>query len=133
MIQGAFLSAKLGATPATIVGTHEWSVNEVADRLEATTGADSGRGRKEAGVIDTRIKIRFYFDVASGVAAFIRAGTVLTDLKLFADESSSSPMYSITSATVFGFNVQGQVRDRFIVDADIEANGAVITFTDAPD
>jgi hypothetical protein len=128
-----YLAAKYGATPTAIAGTHEWSVSETGDKLEATTGADSGRGRKECGVIDTQIKIRFYFDVSTGVAAFIRTGTVLADLKLFADENSTSPMYSIASATVFHFNVQGQVRDRFVVDADLEANGAVITFTDAPD
>jgi hypothetical protein len=131
MISGAYLACKIGST--TIVGVHEWSATEVGDRLEATTGADSGRGRKECGVIDTQVKIRFYFDVATGVAAFIRTGTVLSNLKLFADANSTNPMYLISSATVFNFHVHGQVRDRWVVDVDIEANGSVITFTDAPD
>ena len=130
MITGAFLACKLGN--AAIAGTHEWSASEVADRLEATTGADQGRGRKEAGVIDTQIKIRFYFDIVVGVASFIRAGTVLTNLKLFANQSSPNPMYLIASATVFNFNVHGQIRDKWVVDADIETNGNVITFSDAP-
>ena len=128
MISGKYLTALVGSTP--IDGTHEWDANETGDRLEATTGSSNGCGKKDVGVIDTRIKIRFYFDITTGSAAFIRAGTVLTDLALYADGTADVPIYLIESATVFDFRLGGQVRDRFIVDADIEANGDVITFSD---
>ncbi len=124
-ISGKYLTARLGAT--NITGTHEWSVSESGDRLEATTGANNGRGKKDVGVIDTRIKVVFYLDVSSGAFVFIRTGTALTDLKLFADGNSVTPLYSISSATVFEASVRGQIRDRFIVDAEIEANGDVVT------
>jgi hypothetical protein len=128
MITGAYLTATLGTAP--IDGTHEWSYGETTDRLEATTGADNGRGRKDGGVTDARIKIRFYFDIATGQARFIRANTVLANLKLYHDAAADAPLVLVTSARVFDFNVVGQVRDRFVVDADIEPLGDVITFTD---
>ncbi|AMV27563.1 hypothetical protein VT84_24390 [Gemmata sp. SH-PL17] len=127
-ITGKYLTAMVSAAP--IAGTHEWSANETGDRLEATTGADNGRGRKHVGVIDSRFRIRFYFDITTGAANFIRTGTTLSDLALFADKDADTPIYLIESATVFDFNIAGQVRDRFIVDADIEANGDVIDFSD---
>ena len=129
-ISGKYLQATVGAMPTVIAGTHEWSGRESGDRLEGTTGANNGRGRKYCGVIDGQFRIRFYFDVNSGLAAFIRTGTVLTNLKLYADEAATNPIYALTSATVFDFNMVGRVRDTFIVDADIESNGDVITFND---
>lgn len=131
-ISGKYLKATIGATPTIIAGTYEWSVNETGDRLEATTGADNGRGKKDVGVIDTRVKVTFYFDVTAGVFNFIRPGTILTSLKLYTDSSNTNPLYAFTSAKVFDTNVRGQVRDRFIVEADIEAYGNVITVADPP-
>lgn len=76
------------------------------------------------------VRISFYFEIVTGVANFIRTGTVLSNLKLFANGSSTTPVYAITSATVFDFNIRGQVRDKFVVDVEVEANGDVITFSD---
>lgn len=124
-ISGKFLSATVGV--GTIEGTHEWTVNERGDRLEATTGANNGRGKKDVGVIDTMVKIVFYLDITTGEFQFIRTGTTLTNLKLFLDNTATNPMYLLTSARVFDTTVRGQVRDRFIVEADIEAVGDVVT------
>lgn len=130
-ISGKYLGASVGTGMALvdISGVHEWSCAEAGDRLEATVGADNGRGRKDVGVIDSRIKVRFYFDIATGAASFIRTGTTLTDLALYADIGGTA-LYTFDSATVFDFNIVGQVRDRFIVDADLEANGDVVNFSD---
>ena len=128
MITGAYLSAAVNGTP--IAGTHEWGCNETSDRLEATTGADGGRGRKEVGVIDTKIKIRFYLDIVAGRMGFIRTGTQLTNLQLYLDDQAPTPLYAISEARVFDTNVVGQVRDKWVVDADIEAVGNVVEFTD---
>lgn len=130
-ISGKFLTASYGAGPTTIAGTHEWSVQEQGDALEATTGANNGRGSKEVGVIDTRIRIRFYFDNTTGVMAFIRTGTDLSNLRLFARSGATNAIYVIGTARVMNTNLVGQVRDRLIVDVDLEAVGDVITFTNA--
>lgn len=127
-ISGKFLTAKINTT--VIAGVHEWTVNETADRLEATTGADGGRGKKDVGVIDTTVRIVFYFDITTGEHLFIAAGTTITTLKLFADGAAVTPLYSFTTAKVFDKTVRGQIRDRFIVDTDIEAYGNVITAAD---
>lgn len=127
-ISGKYLSASIGAT--NIVGVHEWSFDETADRLEATTGSNGGRGKKDVGVIDGNIRIVFYFDTSTGDYAFIRAGTTLSNLKLFHNIDAATPLVAVSSATVFTSRVRGQVRDRMIVEAEIESNGDVITITD---
>lgn len=127
-ITGKFLSCTINGT--VLAGTHEWSVQETADRLDATTGANNGRGRKEAGVIDTRIRVTFYLDITSGLFTAVRPGTVLTNLRLFTRSAASNPVYLFSSATVFDMTVRGQVRDRFVVDCDIEPAGDVITATE---
>jgi hypothetical protein len=76
-ISGKFLTGKVGI--GDIDGIHEWSVNETADRLEATTGADGGRGKKDVGVIDTRIRVVFYLGINDGQYIFIRPGTTITN------------------------------------------------------
>jgi hypothetical protein len=127
-ISGKFLTAAVNGV--NIDGTHEWSVAESGDRLEATTGANNGRGKKDVGCIDTRIRVVFYLDISTGLFTFIRTGAVLTDLQLFHNIVASAPLYQIASATVFDATVRGQIRDRMIVEADIEANGDVVTATD---
>jgi hypothetical protein len=127
-ISGKFLTGKVGI--GDIDGIHEWSVNETADRLEATTGADGGRGKKDVGVIDTRIRVVFYLGINDGQYIFIRPGTTITNLNLWADQDATTALYAFTSAKVFDTTVRGQIRDRFIVEADLEAYGDVITATD---
>jgi len=124
-ISGKFLGADVGGE--AIDGTHEWSVTETADALEATTGAHNGRGKKDVGVIDTKIRVMFYLDITTGVYAFIRAGAVLANVDLFADVNASAPLYSFATATVFSSTVRGQIRDRMIVEAELEASGDVVT------
>lgn len=124
-ISGKFLSCSIGAT--VIAGAHEWSVAEVGDRIEATTGATSGRGKKDVGVIDCRIRIVLYLDVTAGIFTTMRAGTTLSSLKLFAVSTATNPLYTFTTVNVFESTVRGQVRDRFIVELECEPAGNVIT------
>jgi hypothetical protein len=127
-ISGKFLTATIGTTP--IDGTHEWSVQETVDALEATDGASGGRAKKDFGVTDTKIRVTFYLDVTTGAYTFIRAGTSLTNLALYADANSATPLYVIGDASVFSATVRGQIRDRFIVDAEIEAYGDCVVASD---
>jgi hypothetical protein len=130
-ISGKYLSAAIGMT--NIEGTHEWSFDEKGDRLEATVGSTNGRGRKDVGVIDSNIRIVFYLDITSGEYAFIRAGTTLSNLALFHDMNADDPMFLIATAKVFDSRVRGQVRERMIVEAEIEPYGDVITVVDPAD
>lgn len=128
MTSGKYLTAALNG--ANIDGTHEWGVNERADRQEATTGADRGRGRKDVGVIDTMIRVVFYLSIVDGLFTFIRPGAELTNLQLFHDNEADTPLYSIGEARVFDSHVRGQVRGQMIVEAEIEAYGDVVEAND---
>jgi hypothetical protein len=127
-ISGKYLTAAINGV--NIEGTHEWSFKETADRLEATTGADQGRGKKDLGVIDGNVRIVFYFDIATGVYEFIRPGSQIVDLALYHDGNAATPLVLIADAQVFDATVRGQVRDRMIVEAEIEPYGDVVTVTD---
>lgn len=127
-ISAKLMTAKIGVTE--IAGTHEVSSDEEADRLEATTAADNGRSRKDAGVVETRVRVVFYLDVTTGVHVFIRAGTILTALKFFARSGAVTPIFTWSSATVFSSRIRGQIRDRMIVEAEIEPNGDAATAAD---
>jgi hypothetical protein len=127
-ISGKFLSASTSL--GTIVGNHEWTYDETGDRLDATTGADQGRGNPDCGVIDTKVTVKFYLDIVTGVYTFIRTGTILTGVELFVNINDPSPIVTITEATVFNFQIVGQIRDKMVATAQLEANGDVITCTD---
>ena len=128
-VSGKFLTATVGS--ANVNGTHEWSAQETADRQEATTGADRGRGRKDGGVIDTKVSVTFYLDIATGQFTFVRTGTILTDVKLFADIDSATPLYELGTAEVFDFQIRGQVRGQMIATCELEAKGDVVTALNA--
>ena len=128
-ISGKYLKATHNGSD--ISGTHSWTVNETADRIEATTGADGGRGKKDPGVVDTTVTIRFYLDINTGVFTAFRAGSTLTNLTLFSDLNAASPIYAFTSARVFGCRPNGAVRDKFEVEVDCEPYGNVITANNA--
>lgn len=125
MISGKFLSASADGT--NIDGTHEWSCEEVADKIDGTTGSDQGRGNPECGVIDTSITVAFYLDIVSGQWTRLRTGTILESMELFADINSATPTYSIGLATVGKIHSRVQVRDKYIITADVWAQGDVVT------
>jgi hypothetical protein len=126
---GKFLTAEVNG--ANVDGTHEWSVQRTADRLEATTGADRGAGRKDGGVVDTKVTITFYFDIVSGRFVEFDTGNILVGLNLFTTIDSSVPQYAIDEAEVFDVTFRGQIRGQFVVTVECEAKGDVVTGNDA--
>lgn len=128
-ISGKFLTAQ--ADGVDISGTHEWSVQETSDRHEATTGQDRGRGRKDGGVVDTKAMCKFYLDIATGQFTRLRTGTILFDVRFFADIDSNVPLYEFDEAEVFDFQVVGQIRGTMICTCELEAKGDVVTALNA--
>lgn len=124
-ISGKFLTAFVNG--AEVIGTFEGDVTEQADKLEATTGTDEGRGRKDPGVVDTIFKVTLYCDVTNGSFAALRAGNTLTDVEFWLNRNATSPIYVFEEARAFNLHVRGQIRDRVIVDCEIEAYGDVVT------
>jgi hypothetical protein len=127
-ITGKDLTASVNGI--NIDGAHEWSFRETADRLEATTGANNGRGKKDVGVIDGNIRVVFYLDITTGAYEFIRAGVGLVNVGLWHDGNALAPLVLVSLAQVFDSTVRGQIRDRMIVEAELESYGDVVTVTD---
>lgn len=111
-------------------GTHEWDIQETGDRLEATTGTDRGRGRKDGGVIDTKASVKFYLSKVNGEFTRVRTGTILSDVRFFVDIDSATPIYEFDEAEVFDFQVVGSIRDRLICTCQLEAKGDVVSAND---
>jgi hypothetical protein len=124
-ITGKYLSMEIGV--ATLAGVHSWDVDETADEIEATTGADNGRGRKDVGVVDTVANVVLYLDITSGLYTALRAGATLSNVKLYADKDADDPLYTFSAAKAFGLKLGGRVRDKFEVTGKIIPTGDVIT------
>ncbi len=105
------IAAKIGTT--TIVGIVSWNVRESAVDLDATTAADGGYERHEAGLLGATIECRGVFDLTSGTYAVVAAGTTLTNLKLFSDIGDVDPAYTFGTAVVMESSQSGEIRGRF--------------------
>lgn len=128
-VSGKFLTCKLGST--VIAGNYSWSVEESGEKLDKTTGADSGRGNQDIGVIDTTVQIKGYHDNATGVYTPIRSGTTLTDLKLFVLSTDTDPAFAFSSATVGRSRIGAEVRGKFEWDCECYPSGNVVAYTEA--
>lgn len=122
------IAAKIGAT--TIVGIVSWSVRESAVDLDATTAADAGYERHEAGLLGATIECRGVFDLTSGTYTPIKAGTTLTTLKLFSDVNDTTPAYSFGTAVVMESSQSGEIRGRFEMSFTAKSVGSW-TYTEA--
>ncbi len=99
-ISAKYLTCFVGGSE--LEGTHEYNVNERGDRIEATTGSDNGRGKKDVGVIDTMMRVMLYADAATFDPTGISAGTVLSVLQFWTDNNnsaSSKPRSAVRSGT----------------------------------
>jgi hypothetical protein len=125
-ISGKKLGCKYGGTPTTLAGNHSWQASAKVDELDSTTGADAGYANFDAGVKELTVTIQFYFDVASGVAADLAEGTVLTNLKLYRDLSDTNPAFTLASALVTQFEQKGEVRGKIECTATVKNKGSYV-------
>jgi hypothetical protein len=111
-----------------VVGTHEYNINERGDRIEATTGTDGGRGKKDVGVVDTMMRVMIYADATTFDPTGLKVGDTLLLLEFFTSpDENATPIYQIDEATIFETTFRGQIRDKFVWECDIEARGDTVT------
>lgn len=97
----------------TIVGMQEWDVDETADQLDASTGADQGFENDDDGQTRAVITINLVQNLATGIYAAVRVGTLITNLRLYRSYTDAQPAFSIPLAKVYQSKNGGKVKERF--------------------
>jgi hypothetical protein len=126
-ISGAFLEAKIGASPVVLPGVQEWTVEEEVEELDRSSGASGGKGDRDAGIGDATITMRLFQDTTTGVYAVIKAGTVLTDLILFRNSGDTDPAFSFPTALVIRSGNPVRVRGGVYLDITAKNKGTYTT------
>lgn len=62
-------------------------------------------------------------NLASGIYAAVRAGTLLTNLKLYRTSADNQPAFTIPLAKVYESTNAGKVRDRFTTAVKARSKG----------
>jgi hypothetical protein len=122
-VSGKFLTCKYGAGPTEFTGTYGWTVNEKYERLDAITAADDGANRRDLGVGEAAIQIKALVDIANGKYAPFKAGTDVTDLKLYRNAGDAQPAFVFPTARFFDSSQGAEIRGRFEATFDAENVG----------
>ena len=120
-ISGKYLAVVIGNV--VIVGAQEWTCRETTDQLDGTTGADQGYENDDNGLVRAEIDIMLVQNLASGIYAAVRAGTLLTNLKLYRTSADNQPAFTIPLAKVYESTNAGKVRDRFTTAVKARSKG----------
>jgi hypothetical protein len=127
-ISGKYLTAKIAT--AIIVGNYSWTVEEGADILDRTVGADLGHENEDLGVDFTHVTIKGYMDVAAGAYIPIRRGTIITALNLYRDIADTTAAFAISSALVVRSRQSAEIRGKVEFECEVHSKGSVVTYDD---
>lgn len=123
-ISGKHIAAKIGdMMPVLIPGVQEWSAEDSAQELDGTTAEDEGFENPDDGLASLRVSMRLVIDITAGDLTTIQRGTLITNLKLFADIDATDPIYTIPSFKVFKSTPRGEINGRFTYDVEGKAKG----------
>jgi hypothetical protein len=123
-MSGAYLSVTIGASPAVLSATQEWTFEEESEELDRTAGADEGYGNRDGGVLDATVTMRMFFDTSTGTMVPVRARTVLTDLMLYSHQDNPTPDVEMPSALVVRASKPVKVRGGCYIDVTAKNKGA---------
>jgi hypothetical protein len=128
MISGKHIAMKIGgATPTLVPGVQQWGAEVSAQELDATTAEDAGFDHPEDGVKSCTVTATLVMDITTGSYSAIKVGTLISNLKLYADTDATTPIYVLPSAKVFRSNFRGEIKGRVTYDCTIKSVG---TFTE---
>lgn len=122
-VTGKKIGMKIGVTTFTaLVG---WTVDEKADELDQTTSADMGYGNPDSGVIQASISLKGLASVdVAHLYAPVRAGTLITTLKLYREIDDTTEAFNFPFALVIDSSMSGEVRGRFEISASLKSRGS---------
>lgn len=78
----------------------DWTVDEDSEAVERVTGSTGGYHDEDSGILKALITINFVQDTTTGFYVAVRAGTVLENLRLFADANSTQPDFEFPLSRV---------------------------------
>jgi hypothetical protein len=123
-ISGFATAAKIGGmTPVLVSGVQEISVEEESPNLSGTTAEDEGYENDDDGIISCVVTMQLVLDINAGSFIAIRRGTLITDLKIYADVAASTPLYHFPLSKVFRSTYRGQIEGRATYDCVIRSKG----------
>jgi hypothetical protein len=127
-ISGKKIAGTIGGN--AISGVHSYDVDDSADDLDATVGADSGFTRTDTGCKSLTLTLNAYFDLAEATIAPVESGAWVENLNLY-DEHDSTPFLTMAYGKVVKFTKRGEVRGRLEYTAVIK-NWGEFTYTESP-
>ncbi len=115
---------KIGSSsPALVPGVQSWSAEDSAQELDGTTAEDEGFEHPDDGLASLRVSAQLVIDITAGDLVSVSRGTVITNLRLYADIGATTPIYLLPVAKVFKSAPKGEINGRFTYDIEIRSVG----------
>lgn len=119
------MAAKIGSmSPVLIPGVQEWEAEDSAQELDATTAEDNGYEHPDDGLASLRVRMTLVIDITTGDLVSIQRGTLISNLKLYADVDATTPVYTIPAFKVFRSTPRGEISGRFTYQIEGKAVGS---------
>jgi hypothetical protein len=111
---GKLFTATLGTgTPVTITGLTRGEIREVADELDATDSDSAPYTDTDVGCVGRQGTLEANFRLGWMGAPTLKAGAVLTDLKIYPNDTTEDPYHFPQAVCLAGtrtFEVRGQMK-----------------------
>jgi hypothetical protein len=132
-ISGKHIACKIGSSsPLLVPGVQQWSAEDSAQELDATTAEDGGFSRPDDGLASLSVSMTLVIDITAGNLTTIQRGTTINFLKLYAHIDSPTPIYTIPVFKVFKSTPKGEINGRFTYDVSGKAVGAYVLADPTP-
>ena len=120
-ISGKFLSVYMD--DVLVGGTQEVEVNETADQLDGTTGADLGYENDDDGISRAEVRFTLVQNLADGPAITLSRGAVV-DLKVFRSDGDTLPAVHLPVFKIYGAQNRGVVKERWTLAVSGRSKGS---------
>lgn len=123
-ISGKFISLKIGGvTPVVVPGVTDLTADTEADELDGTTAEDDGFDNPDDGCKRCVITGTLVIDINTGSFVSLSTGTLIQDLKYYADIDATSWIFHLPVAKVFRASFKGAIKGRATYDVTIKSKG----------
>lgn len=124
-ISGFATAGKIGGmSPVLVPGIQSISVEESANELDGATAEDEGFENPDDGLAGATITLDLVLDITAGSTVAIRRGTLISDLKIYADIDATTPLYHFPTSKVFRATWKGEVNGRSTYSCTIKSKGS---------
>jgi hypothetical protein len=126
-ISGKHIACKIGGmVPVLVPGVQQWTAEDSAQELDGTTAEDDGFENPDDGLASLRVSMQLVIDITLGDLVTISRGTLIQNLKLYADINAANPIYTLPVCKVFKSTPKGEINGRFTYDVEIKSKGEFV-------